>query len=210
MPIDPALVDPSHTALVMNECQRGVVGDLATLGQLKELAAEPMANLGRLTRAARAAGVQVIHCVAKGRADGKGGNTNTRMAGVARRARQQPGYVPPDPEAFAQVIPEIGVEPEDFVLGRIHGMGCMSDTGLDPLLRNLGVTTIVAGGVSVNVGVTNLVFDAMNRSYDVVCPRDASAGVPYEYAQAVMDNSISMCARLTTTDELVDLWSKLA
>jgi nicotinamidase-related amidase len=208
MPIDPALVDPAHTAIVMNECQRGVVGDLATLGQLKELAAEPMANLGRLVRAGRPKGVQVIHCVAKGRADGKGGNTNTRMAGVARRARQQPGYVPPDPDTFAEIVPEIGVEPEDFYLTRIHGMGCMSDTGLDPLLRNLGISTLVVGGVSVNVGVTNLVFDAMNRSYDIVCPRDASAGVPYEYAQAVMDNSISMCARLTTTDELVDIWSK--
>ena len=39
-----------------------MVGDLATLGQLKELAAEPMANLGRLVRAGRPAGVQVILC----------------------------------------------------------------------------------------------------------------------------------------------------
>src|SRR4051812_32109493 len=134
MPLDPALVDPSHTAIVINECQRGVVGDLATLGELKEEAAPILANLGRLVGAGRAAGVQIVHCVARGRADGKGGNTNTRMAGVARRARSQPGYVPPDPEAFAEVVPDIGVDAADFVLARIHGMSGMSDTGLDPLL----------------------------------------------------------------------------
>jgi nicotinamidase-related amidase len=127
--------------------------------------------------------------------------------GVARRARSQPGYVPPDPEAFAEIVPEIGVDAADFVLSRIHGMSCMSDTGLDPLLRNLGVSTVVVGGVSVNVGVTNLAMDAMNRSYDVVCPRDGSAGVPPEYAEAMMDNTISMIARLTTVGELVGLWS---
>ena len=207
MPLDPALVDPSHTAIVINECQRGVVGDLATLGALKEQVGPVLANLRRLVDAGRGAGVQVIHCVAKGRADGKGGNTNTRMAGVARRARSQPGYVPPDPEAFAEVVPEIGVDADDFVLSRIHGMSCMSDTGLDPLLRNLGVSTIVVGGVSVNVGVTNLAMDAMNRSYDVVCPRDGSAGVPPEYAEAVMEHTMSMIARLTTVDELVGIWS---
>jgi hypothetical protein len=47
----------------------------------------------------------------------------------------------------------------------------------------------------------------MNRSYDVVCPRDGSAGVPAEYAEAMMDNTISMIARLTTVDELIGIWS---
>ena len=83
----------------------------------------------------------------------------------------------------------------------------MYDSGLDPLLRNLRVTTVVVGGVSVNVGVTNLAMDAMNRSYDVVFPRDGSAGVPAEYAEAVMDNTISMIARLTTVGELVAIWT---
>jgi nicotinamidase-related amidase len=83
----------------------------------------------------------------------------------------------------------------------------MTDTGLDPLLRNLGVSTVVVGGVSLNVGVTNVAMDAMNRGYDVVVPRDASAGVPPEYGEQVLNNTISMIARLTTTDELLQIWS---
>ena len=38
----------------------------------------------------------------------------------------------------------------------------MGGTDLDAVLRNLGVTTIVAVGVSVNIAITNLVMDAVN------------------------------------------------
>ena len=51
-------------------------------------------------------------------------------------------------------------------------------TELDPVLRNLGIRTIVAAGVSVNVALTNLVFDGVNVGYQVVVPRDAVAGLP--------------------------------
>ena len=45
---------------------------------------------------------------------------------------------------------------------RWHGVGPMGGTDLDAILRNLGVTTIVAVGVSVNIAITNLVMDAVN------------------------------------------------
>jgi nicotinamidase-related amidase len=69
------------------------------------------------------------------------------------------------------------------------------------------VTTIVVTGVSVNVAVTNLVMDAVNRGYQVVLPRDAVCGVPVDYAEAVVDNTLSLLATLTTVDELVKIWS---
>ena len=47
---------------------------------------------------------------------------------------------------------EIGVDPGDLVVPRHHGLGPMGGTELDPILRNLGITTIVGVGVSVNVG----------------------------------------------------------
>ncbi len=207
MPIDPNLVAPDHTAIVLNECQRGVVGDLAFLPELVEAAAPAMANIGRLVRGGRAAGVQVIHNVAKGRADGKGGNHNARMFVISKRYREAGGPVT-DPELFAQVVDEIGVEDEDILLSRIHGMSPMTDTGLDMILRNLGVTTVVVGGVSVNVGVTNLAMDAMNRSYNVVVARDCCAGVPVTYADDVMKNTLANIAWVLTTDQILDLWSK--
>ena len=67
---------------------------------------------------------------------------------------------------------------------------------------------IVATGVSVNVALLATVIEGVNRAYQVVVPRDAVAGVGAEYVEAVLDNTIALLATLTTTQELVDLWSK--
>ena len=58
-------------------------------------------------------------------------------------------------------------------------------------------------GVSLNVGMTNLAFDGVNRGYQVVIPRDAVAGVPASYGDAVLDNTLNVIATLTTTAEVV-------
>ena len=89
-----------------------------------------------------------------------------------------------------QVPAEIGVDPGDIVLAALPRPRADDGTQLDPILRNLGVTTIVGVGVSLNVGMTNLAFDAVNRGYQIVLPRDAVAGVPPDYAEAVLANTL--------------------
>jgi len=81
-------------------------------------------------------------------------------------------------------------------------------TDLDPVLRNLGVTTIVATGVSLNVAIPDLVMDAVNAGYEVVLPRDAVAGVPADYAAALIDNTLALLATVTTTDASIEAWSR--
>lgn len=60
--------------------------------------------------------------------------------------------------------------------------------------------------MSVNVAITNLVMDAVNAAYRVVVPRDAVAGIPTDYSNAIIDNTLSLLATITTTDELIDTW----
>lgn len=196
------LVDPVRTALVTQECQNGVIGPDAALPELAAAAAPAMVpNAGRLAAAARRAGVPVVHCVAARRADGRGANRNARLfAAMAKLPPMLPG------SPAVEVVPEIGVEPDDLVLTRLHGLGPMGGTDLDPVLRNLGVTTVVGVGVSVNVGMLDLTFDAVNAGYQVVLPRDAVAGVPGDYAEAVLDNTLALVATLTTTDDLLAAW----
>jgi nicotinamidase-related amidase len=197
------LVDPTHTALVTQECQKGVIGPAAALPVLAQAAAREMIpNGARLAAAARAAGVPVVHCVAQRRPDGKGSNHNARLfMGMLKT----PVALTPGSEA-TEVIDEIGVDPGDVVLHRLHGLGPMGGTDLDPVLRNLGVTTIVGIGVSVNVGMLDFVMDAVNAGYQFVMPRDAVAGVPEEYAAAVLDNTVRLLATLPTSDEVVAAW----
>jgi nicotinamidase-related amidase len=85
----------------------------------------------------------------------------------------------------------------------------MTGTPLDSLLRNAGVTTIVVAGVSLNVAIPNLVFDAINRAYQVVIVTDAVAGTPLEYGASVLRHSLSLLATLATTDDVVAAWQTL-
>ena len=82
-----------------------------------------------------------------------------------------------------------------------------TSTSLDQILRNLGIRTVIATGVSVNLGVTGMVLSALDLGYQVVIPRDAVAGVPREYADAVLDNSLSLVSTLTTSDEILEAWA---
>ena len=200
-----ALVAPEHTALVLQEVQNGVVGSPSVLPALAEAAAavDLIGNCARLARRAREIGVTVLHCTAETRADGRGGNHNARLfAGV----KKSPVRLTPGSDAV-QVPEEIGVDPRDLVLPRYHGLGPMTGTQLDSILRNLGATTIVGVGVSVNIGMTNLALDAVNRGYQTVLPRDAVAGVPADYADAVIDNTLALIATISTTDEVLAAWA---
>jgi nicotinamidase-related amidase len=200
-----SLVAPGHTALVLQEVQNGVVGEPSALPALAAAAAEVdlVAHCAALARAARAAGIPVIHCTAETRDDGLGGNKNARLFMGVKKSP-----VPLSPGSAAVRPPdEIGVQPTDLVLARYHGLGPMTGTQLDSVLRNQGVTTIVGVGVSVNIGMTNFAFDAVNRGYQFVMPRDAVAGVPPEYAEAVVANTLSLVATLTTTAAILEAWS---
>ena len=196
------LAAPEHTALVTQECQGAVMGVDAGLAVLAaEARREALPNITRLVPVARHAGARVVHCLVQRRPDGLGSNHNARLFGAAARGVDlTPGSV------GAKLLPELGPEPSDLVLTRWHGVGPMGGTDLDAVLRNLGVTTIVAVGVSLNIAIPNLVMDAVNHGYRVVLPRDAVAGHPAEYGAAVIDYSLSLLATVTTTDELVDAW----
>jgi len=206
MPIDLVeLVDPGHCALVLQEVQQGVVGEQSALPILAEAARAVglIPNCASLARAARARQIPVIHCTAETRADLLGANRNARLfAGV----RKNPVQLTPGTPAV-EPPPEIGVEPSDLVLARHQGLGPMAGTELDAILRNCGVTTIVGVGVSLNIGMLDLAFDAVNHGYQVVVPRDAVVGFPAEYGDAILEHTLPLVATLTTTPELLEIWS---
>ncbi|HVW79767.1 MAG TPA: isochorismatase family protein [Mycobacteriales bacterium] len=204
MPVDiAALVAPGRTAVVTSECQNSVLGVDALLPELAAAAAATVIpNGARVCAAAREAGVSVVHCVAGRRADDQGSNRNARLfAALLGRPVHNVLGTP-----ATEVIEEFGVVDSDLVLSRIHGLNPMSGTDLEPVLRNLGVTTVVVVGVSVNVAITNLVMEAVNRGFQAVVVRDAVAGVPPSYAEAVIDNTLSYLATVLTADELLAHW----
>ena len=167
------------------------------------MAAEAIPRMASLVRAAREAGVPVIHCTAERRADGLGANENARIFRYMARAERK---LLPGSEAAA-IVPEIPVAPSDLVLPRLHGLSPFQGTELDFVLRNLGVRTIVGVGVSVNVAIQNLAFDAVNSSYQMVIPRDAVAGFPADYVESVFTHTLAAISTLCTTPDLLSAWA---
>ena len=198
-----SLVAPGRTALLLQEVQVGVIGDEASLPQLAEAARKSGAidNIVRLTAAAREAPVHVVHATAAGLRDRFGANRNARLFGGVRGLGEAR-------TVSAEPLPEVGVGPHDIVLPRYHGLSPMGGTELEALLRNEGVTTVVVVGVSLNVAIPNVVFDAVNNAYQVVVVRDAVAGVPQEYGEQMLANTLALVSTLATTDEVIAAWAK--
>ncbi len=199
-----ALVAPAHTALLTVECQRGVVGPGSALPQLAVAvrADGTLTRVAALVAAARAAGAAVLHAVAERRADGRAASRNAPLFRAAERrpVRQLAGT------PATELADELTVTASDLVVRRLHGLSPLAGTEVDALLRNLGVRTVIVTGVSLNIAVPNAVFDAVNHGYTAVVPADAVAGVPADYAAAVLRHTLALVATVTTTEALLASW----
>lgn len=186
------------------ELERGVVGDLAGLAALRDAAAErgTLAACGRLVTAARAASVPVVHCIAEWRADRRGTPLNSPLV---RSLSRHPGQILAGTGA-TELVPELGDTSHDLTSVRRHGLAPFAGTDLDPLLRSIGATRLVACGVSLNVGVTGLVLGAVDRGYEVTVASDAVVGVPAEYGDEVLRNTMAFLADVEQVDAIVAGW----
>ena len=90
-----SIVDPRHTVLLLQECQKGVIGELSALPEMAAAAKVTMIpNVARLAEGARAAGVRVIHATAAHQPDMWGANTNARLFhGAANQGDGRPGML---------------------------------------------------------------------------------------------------------------------
>jgi len=188
---------PSTTALLMMECQKGVLDASGKFAALANRATDKrmVAAIARILAATRDASRTVVHCLSWTRPDRGGRRQNAPLLRLATE-----GLIVGS--ARAEVVDELAPIESDFTVGRLHGVSPFHDTGLDAILRSRGVTTVIATGVSLNVGVTGLVIEAVNHGYEVVLPTDAVAAAPAEYEEAQLKYGLRALATLTTADDV--------
>ena len=204
------LLDPETTAVLTMELQNGVVGAGALMKALVDEVDRVgvRQTAGRLCDAARQRGIQVVHCVAENRADGLGAIDNCKVFAMNNRLRRETGSTPIDQGTEgAKLVSELGPDDRDIVIARIHGLTPFTQTSLDQILRNLAIRTLVVTGVSINMGIFGTVMSAVDLGYNVIIVRDGVCGVPREYADAVLENSLSLLATIVTADEVIAAWS---
>jgi nicotinamidase-related amidase len=199
------LVGDGRAAVLTMELQRGVVGDLSSFPVLAEEVARigVVAHTARLLRGARHEGVPVVHCTAGFRSDRLGSPANAPLMTALFRRRDHLL----EETAAVELIAEMGAEPTDLVSHRRHGVSPFVGTTLDPTLRALGVSTVIATGVSLNLGIIGLVIEAVDLGYRAVVATDAVAGIPTAYADEVLRHTLALVATLATVDEIIGAFS---
>lgn len=196
-------LDPAHTAFVISECQNGTVGPSTMLPQLALAAAPVLPVIARLARAARKADVPVVHLTYVPALGNRSSNRNAPL--MARTSEQSDAWTAG--HDAGQVVDEIGVEPGDLVLPRHTGMSPTHNTELFALLRNLGVTSVLLAGVSLNVAIPVATTELADEGFQVVIARDAVAGTPVEHGESMLRHTLRYLAAITTADEVIATWS---
>jgi nicotinamidase-related amidase len=106
-----------------------------------------------------------------------------------------------------EVCPEVGLDDTDLRSDRHHGMSPFIGTDLDSILRSRGVATVVVTGVSLNLGIPGAVIEAVNFGYRVVVVRECVVGVPVEYGEQILSNSLPVVATIVSAEAIIGTWS---
>lgn len=164
-------LDPSDTALVLIDLQRGI----AAFPAAPHSTSEVVSVAARLADAFRDAHAPVVLVHVALTPDG-GDRLRTP---VDEQAPARP--VSP---AFAEIVPDLGPREGDLVVTK-RQWGAFYGTDLDLQLRRRGIGTIVLGGISTNYGVESTARDAFERGYALVFVEDAMsarAATDHEFA----------------------------
>lgn len=118
-----------------------------------------------------------------------------------RRSRRRPTLVEGTWGALTHEA--LAPQPEDYVLERTVGIDGSYGTQLYPVLRMLGRTTMLIGGVSTNLAVEGVVRSSVNRGFDVLVLEDCCASFPEEWHRFSIENILPLISTVTTSEEVL-------
>jgi nicotinamidase-related amidase len=210
-PLREISLDASTTALVVVDLQYlytrqfGAGARLQELGTLHTHAymfdridSVVVPNTARLLAAARRLGVQVIYT--RNAAQARDGAD--RAAAWRRPGKELGVNWCVEGSKEADIIVEIAPEPGDVVLSKTSS-GAFATTGLDAMLRHMGVTTVVCCGCATNYCVETTVRAAADLGYEVVMVSDACAARTEAQERMAWEILDGIYCRVVPTDEVL-------
>jgi len=144
---------PKKAVIIIDMLNDFVTGDLKC-----ERAERIISNLKRLIEAAREKGVPVIYA--------NDAHYPEDFEVVRRWGKHAIKGTP-----GAEVIPELKPAEKDYIIEKRTYSGFF-ETGLDPLLRSLGVETVILCGLHTHICVRHTAADAFFRGYKIVIAKD--------------------------------------
>lgn len=158
----------------------------------RETATRTIPNQVRLLKAAREAGVEVIHTIIQSLTeDGRDRSLDHKLSPI-NIPKSAPEGLP---------VPELAPVGDEILLPKTSS-GVFNSTNLDYLLRNLGIRYLVVVGIVTDQCVDMAVRDGADRGFMVTCVADACAAPTLERHDNALKAFGGYCW-ITDTDEVV-------
>jgi nicotinamidase-related amidase len=106
----------------------------------------------------------------------------------------------------AQIVDELKPHSGEHLIVK-KGFGGFSNTPLDTILRNMGITTCVMTGVTTCVCVSTTIRGGVEHNYHMILVKDAVAEVSREAHEAELKTMDRIFADVKTTDEVLMMLS---
>jgi nicotinamidase-related amidase len=101
-----------------------------------------------------------------------------------------------------EIIDDLKPESGDLVLNK-NTMGAFGSTGIDAHLKSMGISELVAVGVSTNNCVGMTAMEASDRQYGVVIVSDATGTCSDEMQSAYLNTWRRLWGRVMSSDEVI-------
>jgi nicotinamidase-related amidase len=102
----------------------------------------------------------------------------------------------------AQIIDDLKPQEDEHLVVK-KGFGGFSNTPLDTVLRNMGVTTCVACGVTICVCVSTTIRGGVEYNHRMIVVSDAVAEVDRSTHEAELKTMVRIFADVKTTDDVI-------
>ena len=190
------MIDKTKAALVVIDLQKGIVGMPAQ----PHPASAVVTNAAKIAKAFRENHLPVFLVRVAPSSDGKDG-----LQPIADNKMQMNI---PRPSDWAEIVPELGPEPSDFVITKKQ-WGAFYGTELDLQLRRRKIETIVLCGISTNAGVESTARFAYEYGYQQIFVEDACSARSKEEHEHTMKTMFPRIGRIRKTEEILSALDKL-
>lgn len=196
-------MDPETSAIACVDMHRSHVGEDPDIPVPAPRATERVEAHNAFHRAAREIGVPVIMVQHWQRYGGTDDLNSKLVEGGTNWRHLEKIYMNLDPENMKELGWEgtkwvdlmVEEDPRDLYVRTKKRLSSFYPTDLEFLLRQMGVKNLIINGTLTDCCVLNTAFDAANRDFRVVVPRDVAAGMSEEMenaAQSVIANHLGL------------------
>ncbi|MGC1547091.1 MAG: hydrolase [Rhodanobacter sp.] len=182
-------LDPRSTALVLIDLQKGI----APYAGGPHTAAEVLSRGAALAKRFRALGAPVVLVRVGWSPD---------FADAPKQPVDQPPPVKGLSEDWWEFPEELAVADSDILIIK-RQWGAFYGTELDLQLRRRGITQIVLGGISTNIGVESTARTAWELGYALILAEDAMSGASAENHRFAVENIFPRLGRVRSTEAIL-------